>query len=126
MSVNIHLTVFFHLCYEGAVDLDTIRDINDRHGLEVQIMEFGQIPKQIFILPHPKRLTPGPSLSRSETLLMYPESSTSGTRCVYSLSSIRTQLLSATKTHAHIARNVVYTKYNFSFFRKCMYKGKII
>ncbi|XP_031833417.1 protein FAN isoform X2 [Nomia melanderi] len=47
--------VFFHLCYEGAVDLDTIRDANDRHGLEVQIMEFGQIPKQIFTLPHPKR-----------------------------------------------------------------------
>ncbi|XP_061931232.1 protein FAN-like isoform X1 [Apis cerana] len=47
--------VFFHLCYEGAVDLDTIRDINDRHGLEIQIMEFGQIPKQIFTLPHPKR-----------------------------------------------------------------------
>ncbi|XP_053985116.1 protein FAN-like [Hylaeus anthracinus] len=47
--------IFFHLCYEGAVDLDTIRDVNDRHGLEVQIMEFGQIPKQIFNLPHPKR-----------------------------------------------------------------------
>lgn len=49
--------VFFHLCYEGAVDLDTIQDINDRHGLEVQIMEFGQIPKKVFTLPHPKRLT---------------------------------------------------------------------
>lgn len=35
--------------------MDTIRDINDRHGLEIQIMEFGQIPKQIFTLPHPKR-----------------------------------------------------------------------
>ncbi|KAG7204147.1 hypothetical protein KM043_001989 [Ampulex compressa] len=50
--------VFFHLCYEGAVDLDTIRDINDRHGLEVQIMEFGQIPKQIFTSPHPNRSVP--------------------------------------------------------------------
>nr|XP_012149911.1 PREDICTED: protein FAN isoform X2 [Megachile rotundata] len=39
----------------GAVDLDTIRDVNDRHGLEIQIMEFGQIPKQVFTLPHPKR-----------------------------------------------------------------------
>ncbi|XP_012260336.2 protein FAN [Athalia rosae] len=48
--------VFFHLCYEGAVDLDTIQDINDRHGLEVQIMEFGQIPKQVFDLPHPKKI----------------------------------------------------------------------
>ncbi|CAK9813216.1 Protein FAN [Anthophora quadrimaculata] len=49
--------VFFHLCYEGAVDLDTIRDINERHSLEIQIMEFGQIPKQVFISPHPKRTT---------------------------------------------------------------------
>lgn len=57
--INLYIViVFFHLCYEGAVDLDTIRDINDRHGLEVQIMEFGQIPKQVFTLPHPKRLIP--------------------------------------------------------------------
>lgn len=55
LSDNSLISVFFHLCYEGAVDLDTIRDINDRHGLEIQIMEFGQIPKQIFTLPHPKR-----------------------------------------------------------------------
>ncbi|XP_011299588.1 protein FAN-like [Fopius arisanus] len=55
--------VFFHLCYEGAVDLDTIQDINDRHGMEVQIMEFGQIPKQVFILPHPSRLASTGNLS---------------------------------------------------------------
>lgn len=72
------VAVFFHLCYEGAVDLDTIRDINDRHGLEVQIMEFGQIPKQIFTLPHPKRLTSAPNLLYSETLLTSPELITSG------------------------------------------------
>jgi factor associated with neutral sphingomyelinase activation len=66
------------LCYEGAVDLDTIRDINDRHGLEVQIMEFGQIPKQVFTLPHPKRLTPALNLLCSETLLTSQESITSG------------------------------------------------
>jgi len=70
--------VFFHLCYEGAIDLDTIRDINDRHGLEVQIMEFGQIPKQVFTLPHPKRLTSAPNSLYSETLLTSPESITSG------------------------------------------------
>lgn len=67
------------MCYEGAVDLDTIQDINDRHGLEVQIMEFGQIPKQVFTLPHPKRLTLAPNLLYSETLLSTsPESITSG------------------------------------------------
>ncbi|RZB38733.1 protein FAN-like [Asbolus verrucosus] len=47
--------LFYHLCYEGNVDLDAIADLNERHALEVQIMEFGQIPKQVFKVPHPKR-----------------------------------------------------------------------
>ncbi|KAG5342883.1 FAN protein, partial [Acromyrmex heyeri] len=76
------MRLFFHLCYEGAVDLDTIRDINDRHGLEVQIMEFGQIPKQVFTLPHPKRLTLAPNLLYSETLLTSPDTITSDSACV--------------------------------------------
>jgi hypothetical protein len=55
-------SVFYYLCYEGAVDLDSIHDLNQRHALEVQIMEFGQIPKQIFTLPHPQRRTGIPPL----------------------------------------------------------------
>ncbi|KAK9870435.1 hypothetical protein WA026_008004 [Henosepilachna vigintioctopunctata] len=47
--------VFYYLCYEGNVDLDSIVDLNQRHALEVQIMEFGQIPNQVFTVPHPKR-----------------------------------------------------------------------
>jgi factor associated with neutral sphingomyelinase activation len=47
--------LFYHLCYEGNVDLDLISDLNERHALEVQIMEFGQIPKQVFKVPHPQR-----------------------------------------------------------------------
>ncbi|XP_060859009.1 protein FAN-like isoform X1 [Metopolophium dirhodum] len=47
--------VFYYLCYEGAVDLNNVRDWNQRHALEVQIMEFGQIPKQIFEKPHPPK-----------------------------------------------------------------------
>lgn len=47
--------LFYHLCYEGAIDLDAITDLNQRHALEVQIMEFGQIPKQVFKVPHPQR-----------------------------------------------------------------------
>ncbi|KAJ9595217.1 hypothetical protein L9F63_013478, partial [Diploptera punctata] len=54
--------LFYYLCYEGAVNLDSIRDLNQRHALEVQIMEFGQIPKQIFTVPHPQRLTGLPPL----------------------------------------------------------------
>lgn len=49
------ILVFYYLCYEGNVDLDSIVDLNERHALEVQIMEFGQIPKQVFKVPHPKR-----------------------------------------------------------------------
>jgi len=52
---NVLLLVFYYLCYEGAVDLNNVRDWNQRHALEVQIMEFGQIPKQIFEKPHPPK-----------------------------------------------------------------------
>lgn len=47
--------MYYYLCYEGNVDLNSIADLNERHALEVQIMEFGQIPKQVFKVPHPKR-----------------------------------------------------------------------
>lgn len=47
--------MFYYLCYEGNVDLNSIVDLNERHALEVQIMEFGQIPKQVFKVPHPKK-----------------------------------------------------------------------
>ncbi|CAH0404999.1 unnamed protein product [Chilo suppressalis] len=48
--------VFHHVCYEGAVDLERILDMNDRHALEVQIMEFGQVPKQLFTKPHVRKI----------------------------------------------------------------------
>lgn len=47
--------VFYHLCYEGSVDLGAVTDLNDRLALEVQITEFGQVPKQLFLRPHPAR-----------------------------------------------------------------------
>lgn len=48
--------VFHHVCYEGSIDLEFIYDMNDRHALEVQIMEFGQVPKQIFTKPHVRKI----------------------------------------------------------------------
>lgn len=48
--------MFYYLCYEGSVDLDDIVDLAKRHALEVQISEFGQIPKQLFHQPHVPRL----------------------------------------------------------------------
>lgn len=47
--------LFYYMCYEGNVDLDAIVDLNQRHAIQVQIMEFGQIPKQVFKVPHPQR-----------------------------------------------------------------------
>ena len=49
--------VFYPLCYEGGVDLDSIADLEQRFALEVQISEFGQVPKKIFSRPHPGRYT---------------------------------------------------------------------
>jgi len=47
--------VFYYLTYEGAINLDDIKEMSERHSLEVQIMEFGQVPRQIFHHPHPAR-----------------------------------------------------------------------
>lgn len=50
------VSVFYYLCYEGAVDLDSVRELSERHALEVQISEFGQIPKQLFKIPHAPKI----------------------------------------------------------------------
>jgi hypothetical protein len=42
----------------GSVDLETINDLEQRYALEIQIGEFGQVPKQLFMSPHPQRLLP--------------------------------------------------------------------
>lgn len=47
--------VFYYLSYEGAVDIESVEDPLERKGLEAQINEFGQTPKQIFKHPHPPR-----------------------------------------------------------------------
>nr|CAG4710885.1 unnamed protein product [Naegleria fowleri] len=47
--------LFYYLTYEGAVDIEKIRDPIERRGIEIQIREFGQTPKQVFTSPHPQR-----------------------------------------------------------------------
>eukprot|EP01112_Ceratiomyxa_fruticulosa_P018129 TRINITY_DN5758_c0_g1_i1.p1 TRINITY_DN5758_c0_g1~~TRINITY_DN5758_c0_g1_i1.p1 ORF type:complete len:946 (+),score=197.65 TRINITY_DN5758_c0_g1_i1:1578-4415(+) len=47
--------VFYHLTYEGAVDIENISDPVERESFEAQINEFGQTPRQLFDKPHPKR-----------------------------------------------------------------------
>ncbi len=48
--------MFYHLTYEGAVDIEQITDILQRESLEAQINEFGQTPKQLFDVPHPQKV----------------------------------------------------------------------
>lgn len=42
-------------CVAGSVDLCAVRDPVTRHMYEIQILEFGQIPRQLFTKPHPAR-----------------------------------------------------------------------
>eukprot|EP01133_Synstelium_polycarpum_P001397 gene1397-1613_t len=48
--------VFYHLTYEGSVDIESVTDPVERQSLEAQINEFGQTPRQLFKVPHPQRL----------------------------------------------------------------------
>ena len=50
--------VFYYLTYEGAVDIDTLEDDDQRNAIETQIINFGQTPAQIFRRAHPVRLPP--------------------------------------------------------------------
>jgi hypothetical protein len=63
------LSVFYHLTYEGAVDIDSVRDPVQRASLEAQISEFGQAPKQLLRQPHPRKL---PIENRGKGLAMIP------------------------------------------------------
>jgi hypothetical protein len=47
--------VFYHLTYEGAVDLDGLSDPIAVESIKSQIANFGQTPAQIFTVPHPAR-----------------------------------------------------------------------
>ncbi|ROL48319.1 Protein FAN [Anabarilius grahami] len=65
--------VFHPLTYEGGVDCDSIEDPDQKIAMLTQILEFGQTPRQLFVTPHPQRITPRfnnlsstPSLSSSE------------------------------------------------------------
>lgn len=54
ISVQSH-NVFHHLAYPGSVDISAIQDLNDRQSVITQILEFGQVPAQMFSKAHPER-----------------------------------------------------------------------
>jgi factor associated with neutral sphingomyelinase activation len=47
--------LFVHVTYEGMVKVEEEKDPIKKIALKDQINEFGQCPKQIFIIPHPPR-----------------------------------------------------------------------
>lgn len=51
------VNVFHHLSYEGAIDLDTILDDDERKSATSTIANFGMTPRQLFpTKPHPPRI----------------------------------------------------------------------
>ncbi len=50
-----NLNVFHHLSYHGAIDLDNIKDPQERAIVTGIIHNFGQTPHQVFSKPHPPR-----------------------------------------------------------------------
>jgi hypothetical protein len=56
--------VFYHLTYEGAVNIDSVEDPAMKAAILAQINHFGQTPRQLFPKPHPKRRwVPRPALA---------------------------------------------------------------
>jgi hypothetical protein len=53
-AVTAH-NLFFHLTYEGAVDLESVTDRVMRDAIKAQIAQFGQTPMQLFKTSHPAR-----------------------------------------------------------------------
>jgi hypothetical protein len=53
--------VFYYLTYYGAVDHYEIKDEVIRKATELQIAHFGQVPVQLFKVPHPARKVSGPN-----------------------------------------------------------------
>ena len=58
-----NLNVFYHLTYEGSVNIDAIKDPIEKDSVIAQINNFGQTPKQLFTKPHPKKQISPPSSS---------------------------------------------------------------
>jgi hypothetical protein len=63
--------VFYHLTYEGAVDIHAMENSLERAAVEDQIANFGQTPIQLFRKKHQKR---GPAVPVARPLYYAPAS----------------------------------------------------
>ncbi|KAL6822800.1 beach domain-containing protein [Trichoderma sp. SZMC 28015] len=64
-----NLNVFHNLSYAGSVDLDQIKDVNERAISAGVIHNFGQTPHQVFQKPHPPREQLKSSVKRLDTAI---------------------------------------------------------
>jgi hypothetical protein len=48
--------LFYYLTYEGAVDIESIKDPLQKEAVKAQVTHFGQTPSQLFKEPHEPRL----------------------------------------------------------------------
>jgi hypothetical protein len=67
-AVNAHNT-FFHVTYEGEIDLEALVSLEQRQAMLSQIENFGQTPAQLLTVPHPAR---EPSV-RDRQIQLYPD-----------------------------------------------------
>ncbi|KAF9449865.1 beach-domain-containing protein [Macrolepiota fuliginosa MF-IS2] len=82
------LNVFHPLSYEGAIDLDQIKDELEREATVGIIHNFGQTPRKLFTMPHPQRYNHGlPTLPLGTLhgIEEDPQLLTQGTRCFQDL-----------------------------------------
>lgn len=52
------MNVFYYTAYEDALEVAKHLSMQERKAQEGMIREFGQVPSQLFLKPHPKRLGP--------------------------------------------------------------------
>mmetsp|Transcript_12674 Transcript_12674/g.20670 ORF Transcript_12674/g.20670 Transcript_12674/m.20670 type:complete len:954 (+) Transcript_12674:301-3162(+) len=81
--------VFYHLTYEGAVDIDAISDPVKRDSTVAQINHFGQTPLKLFDKPHPQRIPPSAAASASRLLLHFSPSSMTPTHIRQTSGAVR-------------------------------------
>lgn len=108
--------LYYYLTYEGAVDLESIKDVRERAALESQIQEFGQTPKQLFMGPHPCRndLTAPVVLSSavipvSHTALASSSVESSSTRSSASTPTMTTPSASTSSVEVNLASHKAET-----------------
>jgi len=60
--------VFYYCTYEGAVNVEAVKDSTIRKALKLQILHYGQTPTQLLSSPHPNRSVKAASASRPHSI----------------------------------------------------------